>query len=103
MKNFLTQWELRRKTDPKLEPWGYYFFLAFWVERQVTGPTLTVLRRGCISRLSSPSSISYPGLKIVQPCRVLIRGSRQSNRAESLFGAQGSPTVPNPYLGFKAV
>ena len=40
MKNLLTQWELKRKTDPKLEPWGYYFFLTFLVERQVAGPTL---------------------------------------------------------------
>ena len=55
----------------------------------------------------------YPGLKAVQPCRVLIRGSRQfnpsewvsrqSNPVESLSGSQGSPTLPSPYLGLKAV
>ena len=29
MKNLLTQWELRRKTDPKLKPWGLLLFGFF--------------------------------------------------------------------------
>ena len=36
MKNLLTQWELRRKTDPKPESWGYCF-LAFLLEPLVGG------------------------------------------------------------------
>ena len=90
MKNLLTQWELKRKTDPKLKA-------SFWFSRQsrqVTGSILAVLRRACIS---------YPGLKAVQPCRVLIRGSKKSNHAKSLSGAQGSSTVPSLYPGLKAV
>ena len=47
----------------------------------------------------SPTVLSpYPRLKAVQPYRVLIRGSRQSNRAKSLSRAQGSPTVPSSQL-----
>ena len=37
MKNFLTQWELRRKTDPKLKLQDYCFFLTFLVERRMAG------------------------------------------------------------------
>lgn len=29
MKNLLTSWELRRKTNPKLEPWGLLFLSFF--------------------------------------------------------------------------
>ena len=97
---------IEEENDPKLEPWGYYFFFTFWVECQVTGFTLTIFCRGCISRLSSLLPNSYlwiwqsftnlyyglkavqpcrVGLKTVQPCQVFIWVLRQSNCAFNRF------------------
>ena len=141
MKNLLIQWELRRKTDPKLELWQSFPDLTIepvlWliliaclchlasaltntddipkVDLCHRASTLTntddeagklaVHRQACIYGSGSTSLITYPGLKAVQPCRVLIWVSRQPNRAEwvskpsnpvkFLSGAQGSPTMPS--------
>ena len=88
MKNLLTRWELRRKTDPKLELWqsfanltikpvlwlilmAYFHHLASTLTNtDDEAKDLAVYCQACIYRSGSSSSILCPGLKTVQPCQV---------------------------------
>ena len=99
MKNLLTQWEMRKKTDPKLELWQSFADLTIepvlWLVLMACfrhlasaltntndeAEDLAVHCQACIYEFGSTLPISYPGLKAVQPCRVFIWVSRQSNCA----------------------
>ena len=90
MKNLLTQWELRRKTNLKLELWqsftNFTIKLVLWLILMASlyhlANTLTntddetedfvVHCQACIYESGSPLPISYSGLKIVQLCQTLI-------------------------------
>ena len=90
MKNLLTQWELRRKTDPKLERWQSFADLTIepvlWLIRMVClrhlantltntddkAKDLAIHCQACIYDPGSTLPISYLGFKVVQPCQALI-------------------------------
>ena len=63
MKNVLTQWELRRKTDPKLEPRGLLLLLDFLARAVGRWPAALLLgaagpsHRRLSHRRSGPSEV----------------------------------------------